>query len=718
MASTKRATKHRKRRQRARKVAVMSAATISASALTVGMAPPPPDPQRSVDMQVALAAAPNYTQIIENSSNSLDNLLYVQANATNALATVLNPLAALSFGLLPTVGADVDHVQVDSLASLLSALGIVANALSAVPNLSAIPGLPADATGILNDALGLPSDLGLASLVPVLGEAAVVLGVVDGLLAVLSTNPLISVPTLDEVLDALGLTVEATSFDSFLSWPLLGINGSTNVTNVFAQLDSLTGGQLVTGILDQVTLLNGNPLPPALRDTLEALLTPLDPLATPSVTAWLPITTGAYTLPLGGSLGWLATMPTVAVGPIDLLGLDIGETVVAVPLAAGGVSLPLGLASFGTVFTPGVVFPTATGVSTLGGTNLQSLIIPLLGTSITNINTLNSTYVGTNGVNYNSGQSVLLVTTPLGVLPLVYSMGKVNFGTTGFGFTGPSLFGVGLIPPIQVGTAPDQQSPDGLIPADVLNLGLDLPTQVTSVTELLGLPDPQDAVDAFVNPVFNAAFAPLGAMITAYLNDNIGSWANGSSDLALQLTTFLRQLSEQLPNAEQLPEENATLVAAKEVNEPQATVTAAPQQPTTGEAPATELNVEEQQAEEKGDQQPAGDVIVDDTGKTDLDAAENDAHTTVNKNFTDARDRLNRIAADGQKRINDTVSGVSKGINDTAKKIGDGIQKAGDDVKKALGADKKADADKKAEADKKAGADKSATSTSDNDADK
>jgi hypothetical protein len=710
MAMTKRATKHRKRRQRAKKVAVMSAATISATALTVGMAPPPPDNDKFVQMPVALTAGPNYTQIIENSSDTLNNLLYAQANFTNAFGSFLNPLAALSGGLLPTVGADVEQNDLTSLTGILGLITGTLNDLTNPPDVAGIPGLPSSVPlpgGVnipLNDLLqtGLLAGLGgtLSGLGPVIdlldgvgGQLAVVEGVLDQLTALdnaltgLGLIEGLNIPSLDELIELIGLEATETNYTSTFSWPILGLGGTTNVSNIFAQLPGLGLGSLTASLIEalgvpdiEVPILNGLPvlggvLTP-LPDVVAGLLTPLDDLvSTPSVTAWIPTANGAYTLPFGGSAGFLATMPTVAIGPINVVGIPVSttDTVLAVPVFAGGVDLPFGLASFGTVATPGIVFPTATGVSTLGGTNLQSFAIPLLGVSYTSVNLLNSTYVGTNGVNYNSGQTVGVLVTPFGPLPIVYSMGKVNFGTTGFGFTGPSLFGVGLIPPIQVGTAPTQQSPDGLIPASLLNLGLALPTQATSVTELLGLPDPQDALDAFVNPAFNATFAPLGALITAYLNDNIGTWANGSSDLALQLTTFLRQLSEQLPGAQHLPAENATLLAASKATEPPATPVETPAQ--TGET-TKKVTVQEEQSPPPAADEEKVVVVTEETDDTDLDTAETKAHTTVKNNYAEARDRLNRIATDGQKRINDTVSGVQKGLNDAAKQIGDGVKKA------------------------------------------
>ena len=126
-------------------------------------------------------------------------------------------------------------------------------------------------------------------------------------------------------------------------------------------------------------------------------------------------------------------------------------------------------------------------MTSLAGTSLQTLNIPLLSSGFTNLNTLQAWYVGTNGFNYNSGQSVLLANLGGLPVPIEYSMGAFNVGTTGIGVTLPSLFGVGLVPSFQIGTPVGQESSDGLIGKDVLNLGLNTPTQATNVASLIGL---------------------------------------------------------------------------------------------------------------------------------------------------------------------------------------------------------------------------------------
>ena len=152
------------------------------------------------------------------------------------------------------------------------------------------------------------------------------------------------------------------------------------------------------------------------------------------------------------------------------------------------------------------------------------------------MNTLQASYVGTNGFNYNSGQSVLLANVGGLPIPIEYSMGAFNVGNTGIGVTLPSLFGVGLVPSFQIGTPVGQESSDGLIGRDILNLGLNTPTQVTNVASLIGLGGIFDPAESAGTAVWNAAVKPVGDQIKNYLNDNVGEWVNGSASQFRDLT--------------------------------------------------------------------------------------------------------------------------------------------------------------------------------------
>jgi len=604
--------KHRKQSHRAKTIAAVSVATATATALTVGMAPPPPK-ANAAQVPVALMAStgPNYTQDIENASNTLDNLLFARANLVNAVGSIVNPLSQASGGLFPHVGATVGQENLLTVDGVIAGLLYVLNKLGTLPDVSNIPGLPPGANALLTQNLG-----------PLLGQLALLLpladvldnlnglpgaldGVQDGLddlhalvkslvgpgsligtALALANIPLpeLTVPdvtaVVDDLLASLGATATLTHYDSDFSWPVLGIGGSTNVTNLFAQIPSLTVDALAAAVLDGVAVPNltsilgplGIPVPGALTDLTGLVgdaLEPLDLIATPSITAWIPSASGNYTLPLGGSFGYLATMPVVDIGPLTVgnvtVPLNGADTVVAIPIMAYGITLPGNIASFGKLSTPGLVFPTATGVSTLAGTTLKSWT--LLGVvNLTSVNTLRAVYVGTNGVNINRGQTAVVLTTPFGVVPFEFSKGAVNFGTTGFGFTGPSVAGVGLLPPIQIGTAPVQKSDDGLLPAAVINAGLIIPTQVTDLATLAGLPNIQTTViDPFVNPVFNSTFGAAGAAVTAYLDAHVGKWVDSASNGALELSGRFEKLTEKLPDATVKPAAatttNATLAA-------------------------------------------------------------------------------------------------------------------------------------------------------------
>lgn len=572
------AVKHRKSRARAKKIATLGAATATVTALTAGVAPLPVANAAAVKRDVALSAAsgPNYTDLITSSSNSLNNILFAAGNFGGAAADFWNPIAgALPAGLLPTFDAETEQFDLLTLDGLLGALTTTLESFES-PDLTTIPGLsglsPTELTAI-NAALGLVLAPAAVLTAPALALGGGAVALVDGVLGGLDALTLLQgVPGLDDLIP--GLQVTNTVFHSDYNWSLLGLTGETNVSNLFAQIPSLNGASLITNILSGLSIAGtGNPISsdPVLEGLVNLALSPLGVINTPSVTVWAPSGSGNYTLPLGGAVGWLATMPTLAIGTIDVGGVTVpangAETVVAIPIFAGGAVLPLGLASFGTVATPGLVLPTATGVSTILGTNLQTFAIPLIGVSYTSLNTLQASYVGTNGFNFNSGQTIGILTTPLGALPIVYSLGSVNAGSTGFGFTLPSLFTVGLLPSFQVGTAPVQESDDGLIPAAVPNTFLNLPTQTTNLASLLGLPDVGGELSSTIlTPLFNATAAPIGAQITNYLNENWGSWANGLADATEQLTAFIANLSYNLPNANTPEVEPAATTLAAEGN--------------------------------------------------------------------------------------------------------------------------------------------------------
>jgi hypothetical protein len=746
-------SKHRKQSQHVKRVALIGAASATATCLTVGAAPPPPAHHAVSSVPVALAAAstgPNYTELIESLSNSTNNVLFASANFQHAFAQLWNPIGAASGGLLPTGDATVDQQNLATLTGLIEVLAQLQEALGS-PNLDGIPGLPGNALTTILGALApglapvtgnlLPIASSLTTILPNLSALAGVLtklNSINNALAALNNAPLlglhlplIQLPDLDNLLnDLLGINGSATEYASGISWPFLGISGSTDVDNTYVQLPSLTLSKLVDNVLNEVDVpdldlgtlavpgvgalltgllgtlnLNGatGTLDSAVRGALSTVLNPLNGVATPSITAWIPAASGNYTLPLGGSIGYLATMPTLAIGPLSSLTgslipsglipsglIDLNsETVLAIPLFAGGVTLPLGLASLATVGTPGLVFPTATGVTTIGGASVTAL--NLFGLPVfTNTNLQLSNYYGTNGIDFSDGQNIATI---LGI-PVDYSLGSFYLGDKGFGFAGPSLFGVGLLPPLNVGTAPNQESSDGLVGSVLLNTLFDagrvVPTQTTSLTQLLGIPDVGKTLsDSVLTPGYTALVMPLATQLTAYINANLGSWVNGGADGFEQLTAAIEKLSEGLPGAKAptVPPagESAQALTSQTIQPlakspaPQPVVEQQATAPVTDTKDATDP-VKNVQNELRDASTQLKTNITDAQAKTK--AAATKATADIEKSAKKAGETLNKIAKDGEAQIKKTADGVKKAVKDTVNHVSDAA-KAGAEKKAA-----------------------------------
>jgi hypothetical protein len=699
------ATKHRKQGQRARKIALVGAASATATCLTVGAAPPPAPHHAVSSVPVALAADIDYTQLITDSSNSFNNILFASANFQNGLADLFEPLLAATGG---SAGATVGQANLLQLLppGVLQALIQILGTFNSPAGLSGVPGLPAGAGSILNPVLDGTDIVTL----PVLGTLTGLLTALQGVLTAVSgiTTPLgVTVPSLDQLIP--GLTATLTTYESHYNLPLLGLgtllglSGQSTATNLFAQIPGLTPEGLVDGILDGLT---GSVAALAVAKPLVNTLLTLGPVSdllnlvnTPTVTAWVPLAGGTYGLPLGGQFGFLATMPTLDVGPVDLAPdllppLSTTDTVLAVPIGAAGVDLPLGLASFGMLGTPGIVLPTATGVTTVGGVSLTSFSIPGLGISYLSTNVQGANYYGTNGIDFSDGQNIGALVTPLGTIPIIYSLGSFNVGDDGFGFSGPSFFGVGLIPPIQVGDAPTQQSPDGLIPANGLvslntlfTAGRALsPTQLTSVTEVLGIPNVgQSLADAVLTPGYQILVTPLATQLTAYLNANLGSWVNGGASQFEQLTAAIANLSAQIPGATPIPapavtpaaQNNALLETASVQNKQAAPVVHSQQ--TIVQTQASTDPVKNVQNEVRSANTQITTSITAANAKTKASVAK--ATADIEKSVEKAGAKLNKIAKDGQDQVKKAVEGVQK----TVKAAGDSVGNA------AKAATKKAD---------------------------
>ena len=157
----------------------------------------------------------------------------------------------------------------------------------------------------------------LGGLNGLLGSASDVLELIQGLQAITLLDELVD---LSELLD---LTANQSSLSTTWSW--FGLNEQTNIGNTYVNLDELTLSELVGNLGDTLDLgIIGNVLDlddllggiginlPGSLDAVEDLLSGLDSVSTPEVTAWIPAASGNYELPLGGSFGFLTAMPTIA----------------------------------------------------------------------------------------------------------------------------------------------------------------------------------------------------------------------------------------------------------------------------------------------------------------------------------------------------------------------------------------------------------------------
>ncbi len=389
---------------------------------------------------------------------------------------------------------------------------------------------------------------------------------------------------------------------------------------------------LVPRLLDRLTVggLSIPDAPPEVQKLVKGTLAPLDQIvSTPSVTAWIPAGSGSYSA-LGYSLGFLAAAPIVVIGPIGALsnvplagipsvplpaipGVPLGgtpavpinrasETVVAVPIAAYGTNLPFGIASFGVLTMPIVVSPAA------------ALVSPPLIVTYSRINAGAATSVGPNGVYYNSGTTLGLLATSVGIVPVLYSLGAVSAGPTGAGFVGPSVFGISVVPPVQFRTAQPFQSVGRVAPTRVTVPPLALPVgvspaQLTNVPASVGLPLPPvglppvglpavntAAVTSAVNPVLGSATANL-PQITKALDGAFGPAAAEIARNVVALSAELAKVSQTIPppgtNGSGLPPPTPSVPSVANNLVP-ASVPAVPSQPLPAVADLVEdINVPE-----------------------------------------------------------------------------------------------------------------------------
>lgn len=181
-------------------------------------------------------------------------------------------------------------------------------------------------------------------------------------------------------------------------------------------------------------------------------------------------------------------------------------------------------------------------------------------------------------------------------VPLVYSLGGFNFGTEGAGFTLPSLFGVGLMPSFQLGTAPGANTPLGVIPPNLIPTGAVVPTQLITVSGListaLGIPDPTVELAKALTPLYKGLVTPALTPISDLLTQQYGNLFNGAASNTLQASKFYKDVMTQLGGligAAPLSSPVPKALAAADIQAPAAEHVAAPapaaKEPTGPAAP-------------------------------------------------------------------------------------------------------------------------------------
>ncbi len=641
---------------------MVGVATTTAAALAAVLASP--EPPVVGDVKLAAAASPFSTQNMTNWSRTFDNSLLFMGSFGGAAAAFWNPIAGMSGGWLPTFTARTTQRDLTTSEGLLGAG-------AAATKLNVVPGVSGDATTTI-----LAATAETVSPVPGTGdevEAAVdtiliplasIREVIDALHglndAPLVGHQLAGIPSVEDLLDVLGLTATQTTFESTYRWPVLGLDGTTHVGNTFIQLPRQTAATLAARLGKRLTI-GGRPVSeaaPEVQQLVTNTLAPLDNVvATPTVTAWIPAGSTTLHTPIG-SAGGLAAVPMVAVGPVAALsavplpdGLpDTTQDTAAVvaPIGAWGLESPYGIASFGILTAPGVVTPAAT------------FFTPPIPVSYSRVNTPSSSYIGTNGVNYQSGSALGLLITPVGLVPLVYTLGSVNAGTTGLGVTSPSLFGTAALPPVQVGTAPTRQSAD----------------PIAEALSSLGVPDQGDTITAALNSPVSTAVGPLSPQLTKALNGSFGPAASEIARSLVALTELLNQVSQAVPSA----------------GAPNGSGLPAPTPPAltvannlfTGSAPVVPSAPLAAVADLVGNQ----DVVVPEgpqtTKRSRLDAASRmddpdergvfGKRTSTNGSGTSAPGGLRSTVQDAPKRVTDTVRDTVKSVTD---KVSDAVGSLG-----------------------------------------
>lgn len=320
---------------------------------------------------------------------------------------------------------------------------------------------------------------------------------------------------------------------------------------------------------------NGDPIYETVHDPnagIPGALANLDGIDIPGMSVTKRETGGEYNF-LDGSFGWLASTTQVAVG----------DQVVTVPLVASGVALPFGLLEVGGLYSPGMVTQNGQTTSATLGTRSQGIAIPVLGIGVDTTSLLESWQYGPDGIAYNSGQTIALVNTGelLGgvPLPLVYSLGAFNLGPKGVGFSGPSIFGVGL-PSFQLGEKLGQPDTGNALLDGVGGLGDMLPTTLIPLDPKylfaalgiedptgLGLTDPFKTTQDLFDPVFVKGVSPLATPLAKGFAELGAKTTNKVSESSEKASKKLREITTEVADSASKVSDKA-VKAAPEIEYP------------------------------------------------------------------------------------------------------------------------------------------------------
>ncbi|WP_454164913.1 hypothetical protein [Gordonia iterans] len=582
------------------------------------------------------ATAINAQQNAANDYATWNNLIIVADSLGKTQGAILAPIGSLApDGTLPTVsnGKTSDSQKL----TFIDGLGEGAGMLIQQPNTGHVPGA-GGALGMGALAALLPQGLAGAPLLDGVAQSTTILPKTAATLAALGA---LDVETLgknaaalvdsasgdkvvqtggyavsalnlgDDPLSLLGLPDAQRTTDSWSNaydWPLLQINGTTWMVQDRITVDPVTSEALKQKYADQIGTLetldvqkgrtkcvtsgiacvrpgnwqfvpeldeNGDPIYETVHDPnagVPGALANLDGIDIPGMSVTKREAGGEYNF-LDGSFGWLASTTQVAVG----------DQVVTVPLVASGVALPFGLLEVGGLYSPGMVTQNGQTTSATLGTRSLGIAIPVLGIGVDTTSLLESWQYGPDGIAYNSGQTIALVNTGelLGgvPLPLVYSLGAFNLGPKGVGFSGPSIFGVGL-PSFQLGEKLGQPDTGNALLDGVGGLGDMLPTTLIPLDPKylfaalgiedptgLGLTDPFKTTQDLFDPVFVKGVSPLATPLAKGFAELGAKTTNKVSESSEKASKKLREITTEVADSASKVSDKA-VKAAPEIEYP------------------------------------------------------------------------------------------------------------------------------------------------------